>query len=191
MDKEGVSMRIDTLGFLELTSISKGIEAVDAMLKVAQVELISAKASCPGKYYIVIAGNVDSVNRSVTEGVRIGAAHMVGKLVMPRISEQVIKGINCTKVPDELNAIGVMEYYSCAGSIMAADAAVKAADVKIMAIRLATALAGKSYVVITGDTAACHSAIEAGITAAKEEALLIHKVVISRPQKEVFESLVY
>jgi len=184
-------MILDTIGFLELTSISKGIDAVDAMLKIAQVELISAKASCPGKYYIIIAGNVDSVNRSIAEGVRIGSAHMVGQLVLPRISEQVVKGINCTEIPDELNAIGVMEYYSCAGSILAADAAVKAADVKIMAIRLATALAGKSYVVITGDTAACQQAVEAGITAAKEEALLIHKVVISRPRKEVFESLVY
>ena len=184
-------MKIDTLGFLELNSISRGIEAVDGMLKIAQVELISAKASCPGKYYIIIAGNVDSVDRSVSEGARIGAAHMVGKLVLPRIAKQVIKGINCTEIPDELNAIGVMEYYSCAGTILAADAAVKAADVKIMSIRLATALAGKSYVVVTGDTAACHCAIEAGINAAKEEALLIHKVVISRPRKEVFESLVY
>jgi len=184
-------MKIDTLGFLELTSIAKGIDAVDAMLKVAQVELISAKASCPGKYYIIIAGNVDSVNRAITEGVQIGSAHLVGKLVIPRIAQQVIKGINCTEVPDKLNAIGVMEYYSCAGSIIAADAAIKAADVKIMAIRLATALAGKSYVVVTGDTSACQKAIDAGINAAKEEAMLIHKVVISRPRKELFESLIY
>ena len=184
-------MKIDTLGFLELNSISKGIEVVDAVLKVANTELISAKASCPGKYYIVIAGNVDAVNKSIAEGVRMGAANIVGSLVLPKISQQVIRGISQTDIPDKQNAIGVMEYYSCAGSIIAADAAVKAADVKIIVVRLATALAGKSYVVITGDTAACHAAVEAGTMAAKEEALLIHKVVISRPQKEVFESLVY
>ncbi|EHL2524042.1 BMC domain-containing protein, partial [Listeria monocytogenes] len=39
-------MKMDTLGFLELNSISKGIEAVDTMLKAANSELIYAKASC-------------------------------------------------------------------------------------------------------------------------------------------------
>ena len=184
-------MRIDTLGFLELNSISKGIEAVDAMLKVANTELISAKASCPGKYYIVISGQVAEVKQSLSVGIEIGAGNIIGHVVMPRISDQVIRGINQTMIPDRLQAIGVMEYYSCAGSILAADAAVKAADVQIMVIRLATALAGKSYVVVTGDTAACQAAVNAGVEAAKEEALLIHKVVIARPRKEVFESLVY
>ncbi|GAB2025383.1 BMC domain-containing protein [Lactovum odontotermitis] len=185
-------MIIDTLGFLELNSIAKGIETVDAMLKAAEVELIYAKASCPGKYYILIKGDTASVNQSIHEGIGLGSAYIVGSLVLPRIDEQVIRGINQTEViPDETNAVGVLEYYSCTGSIIAADAAVKAADVSIMALRLATGLCGKSYVVVTGDTAACHSAITAGAEAAKDEALMINQVVISNPRKEVFESLVY
>ncbi|WP_346417387.1 BMC domain-containing protein, partial [Listeria welshimeri] len=145
-------MKMDTLGFLELNSISKGIEAVDTMLKAANSELIYAKASCPGKYYILIAGTVDSVAQSIEAGTKIGAANIVGNLVIPRVSDQVIKAINKTEVPDEMNAVGVMEYYSCSGSIIAADAAVKAADVQLMDIRLATGIAGKSFVVLTGDT---------------------------------------
>ncbi|EAD7007805.1 BMC domain-containing protein [Listeria monocytogenes] len=184
-------MKMDTLGFLELNSISKGIEAVDTMLKAANSELIYAKASCPGKYYILIAGTVDSVAQSIEAGTKIGAANIVGNLVIPRVSDQVIKAINKIEVPDEMNAVGVMEYYSCSGSIIAADAAVKAADVQLMDIRLATGIAGKSFVVLTGDTAACEAAVEAGLAAAKEEALLINKVVIPRPRKEVFESLIY
>ena len=180
-------MKMDTLGFLELNSISKGIEAVDTMLKAANSELIYAKASCPGKYYILIAGTVDSVAQSIEAGTKIGAANIVGNLVIPRVSDQVIKAINKTEVPDEMNAVGVMEYYSCSGSIIAADAA----DVQLMDIRLATGIAGKSFVVLTGDTAACEAAVEAGLAAAKEEALLINKVVIPRPRKEVFESLIY
>ncbi|CWU03390.1 BMC domain-containing protein [Listeria monocytogenes] len=177
-------MKMDTLGFLELNSISKGIEAVDTMLKAANSELIYAKASCPGKYYILIAGTVDSVAQSIEAGTKIGAANIVGNLVIPRVSDQVIKAINKTEVPDEMNAVGVMEYYSCSGSIIAA-------DVQLMDIRLATGIAGKSFVVLTGDTAACEAAVEAGLAAAKEEALLINKVVIPRPRKEVFESLIY
>lgn len=184
-------MNLDTLGFLELNSISKGIEAVDAMLKAAEVEFIYAKASCPGKYYILIAGSVSNVTTSIDVGTEIGEAYIVGRLIIPRIDEQVIKGINQTTVPNELDAIGVLEYYSCAGSILAADAAVKAANVNILALRLATGLAGKSYVVVSGSTSDCKSAIEAGEKSAGEEALMINKVVIPRPRKEVFESLVY
>jgi microcompartment protein CcmL/EutN len=112
-------------------------------------------------------------------------------LVIPRVSEQVIKGISKTEIPEQMSAVGVLEYYSCAGSILAADAAVKAADVNILTLRLATGLAGKSYVVLAGDTGACEAAVAAGAEAAKEVALMINKVVISRPRKEVFESLVY
>jgi microcompartment protein CcmL/EutN len=185
-------MKIDTLGFLELNSIAKGIETVDIMLKTAQVDLIYAKASCPGKYYILIKGDTDSVKQSIHEGVNQGAAYIVGSLVIPRIAEQVIRGINQTElIPDQTSAVGVIEYYSCAGSIIAADAAVKAAEVSIMALRLATGLCGKSYVVFTGDTASCRSAIDAGIDAAKDEALIINQVIIPNPCKEVFESLVY
>ncbi|SJZ51246.1 Carboxysome shell and ethanolamine utilization microcompartment protein CcmL/EutN [Pilibacter termitis] len=184
-------MKIDTLGFLELNSISKGIETVDQMLKIAEIELIYAKASCPGKYYILVAGDTSSVERSIQYGVEIGESHIVGNLVIPRISEEVIKGINRTDIPESVNAVGVMEYYSCSGSILAADVAVKSANVSIVALRLATGIAGKSYVVVTGDTEACNTAIEAGVHSTKDVALLINKVVISNPRKEVFESLVY
>ncbi|MDR2976707.1 MAG: BMC domain-containing protein, partial [Streptococcaceae bacterium] len=154
-------------------------------------ELIYAKASCPGKYYILIAGTVDTVTQAVEVGAKLGDMHVVGKLIIPGISEQVIKAINKTEFPDQLTAIGVLEYYSCAGSILAADAAVKAAEVNILALRLATGLAGKSYVVLSGDTGACEAATQAAAEAAKETALMINKVVIPRPRREVFESLIY
>ena len=44
---------IETVGFLELNSIAKGVEAADAILKAAQVELTFAKPVCPGKYSIL------------------------------------------------------------------------------------------------------------------------------------------
>ena len=44
-------MNYETIGFLELNGIAKGVEAADAMLKAAEVELISARPSCPGKYH--------------------------------------------------------------------------------------------------------------------------------------------
>ena len=38
---------LETIGFLELNSIAKGVEAADLILKTAEVDLIFAKAGCP------------------------------------------------------------------------------------------------------------------------------------------------
>ncbi|HCM89713.1 MULTISPECIES: BMC domain-containing protein [Vagococcus] len=184
-------MAIDTLGFLELNSIAKGIEAVDYMLKAAECELISAKASCPGKYYILISGRVDSISQSIEEGARIGGMHVVGKLIIPRIDPQVIRAINMTHIPENTKAIGAIEYYSAAGSIVAADFAVKAANVDLISLQLATGIAGKSFVVITGDVDAVKAAVEAGIEGAKDEAMIINHIVLPNPRKELINSLVF
>ena len=41
---------MDAVGFIELNSIARGIEAADIVLKSSDVQLISASAGCPGKY---------------------------------------------------------------------------------------------------------------------------------------------
>ena len=40
---------METIGFLELNSIAKGVEVADIVLKTAAVSLIFSRAGCPGK----------------------------------------------------------------------------------------------------------------------------------------------
>ena len=47
-----------SIGLLELKSIPVGIETADAVLKAANVELLTATPTCPGKYVIIICGAV-------------------------------------------------------------------------------------------------------------------------------------
>lgn len=183
-------MEMDTIGFLELNSIAKGIEAVDFMLKAANSKLLMAKASCPGKYYIMICGQVASVEQSMEVGTRIGGRHVVGELVIPRVSPDVIHAVNMSKMPENVQAVGVLEYYSASGSIIAADYAVKTADVSLISIQLGTGIAGKSFAVLTGDVAAVEAAVEAGANGAKDEAILINKIVLPKPRQELIDSLI-
>jgi len=64
---------------------------------------------------------------------------------------------------------------------VAADAAVKAANVNIIDLRLGFAIGGKAYVTLTGDVSAVTAAVEAGSRTAAESGLLVSKVVIPRP----------
>ena len=166
---------MDTIGFLELNSIAKGIEVVDYMLKAADATLIMARASCPGKYYIMICGQVAAIERSMEVGVELGGRYVVGELLIPRINPAVIHAINMAQVPEKVHAVG--------------DFAVKAADVELLAIQLGTGIAGKSFVVLTGDVAAVKAAVEAGANGAQDQAMLINKIVLSNPRPELIDSL--
>jgi hypothetical protein len=53
------------------------------------------------------------------------AAFSIGELLIPRINPAVIHAINMAQVPEKVHAVGVLEYYSATGSIIAADFAVK------------------------------------------------------------------
>ena len=44
---------MQAIGFLELNSIAKGVEAADAILKTADTDLHFAKMGCPGKFNIL------------------------------------------------------------------------------------------------------------------------------------------
>ena len=90
---------LETIGFLELNSIAKGVEAADLILKTAEVDLIFAKAGCPGKYYILFTGEVAAVKASLDAGAAIGGNHTVDSCVIPRVHPQVIKAINLAAEP--------------------------------------------------------------------------------------------
>ena len=63
---------------------------------------------------------------------------------------------------EALEALGIVESFSVASLIEGADAAVKAANVQLIEIRLAMALGGKAFVTMTGNVAAVQSAVDAG-----------------------------
>ncbi len=179
-----------TIGFLELNSIAKGIEVADAMIKAAECELVFAKSGCPGKYCVLITGDVGAVKSSIEVGESVGERFVVDKLIIPSVHPQVIKTINMVNECAELNAIGVLEYFSITASIVGADTAVKASTVSLLDIRLGTGIGGKSYVVLTGDVSAVTEAVEAGAKKSIESGMLINKVVIPNPRPEIFDALI-
>lgn len=180
---------IETIGFLELNSIAKGVEAADIILKAANVELLFAKAVCPGKYSILFTGEVAAVQSSLDAGAAVGDHHVVDKTVIPRIHPQVIAAINQASELTDRGAIGVMEFFSITAAIYGADAAVKAAAVTLLDVRLGMGIGGKSFVVLTGEVAAVRASVDAGSADGKDNGLLVSSVVIPSPRPEIFESL--
>jgi microcompartment protein CcmL/EutN len=92
-------------------------------------------------------------------------------------------------MPEEMRAIGVMEFFSVTASVYGADAAVKTANVDLIDVRLGTGIGGKSFVILTGDVAAVTEAVKAGIHTPNAEGMLVSSVVIPSPHPELLDSL--
>jgi microcompartment protein CcmL/EutN len=173
------------IGLVELSSIAKGIEVTDAMLKRANVEIVVNRSICPGKYMVLIGGDVDAVNASVEAGVECGNDEVIDHFVIPNVHPSIFPAISGVSAPVELNALGIIETFSVASVIECADAAVKAAPVDLITVYLAMAIGGKGYVMLTGDVGSVQSAVEAGAAVVASKGLLVQKVVIPSPRKEV------
>ena len=82
-----------TIGFLESRSIARGMSAADAMLKAADVRLIRAGVSCPGKYTVLIAGEVSAVQAAIEAGEAAAEKFVTGKTVLARLDPQVVRAL--------------------------------------------------------------------------------------------------
>jgi microcompartment protein CcmL/EutN len=176
---------IEAIGLVELNSIAAGITTCDEMVKVAPVVLIAAMTICPGKYISLVGGEVSAVDSSVKRGAEVGAEWVVDRLFIPHIHSDVFPAIMGTAEVDELRALGVIETFSVAASVIAGDGAAKAAKVKLTDLRLAQGLAGKSFVTMTGDVSDVRAAVDAGVALIKESGMLVKSVVIPRPHDDL------
>ena len=53
------------IGLVELTTVSTGFKAADDMSKAADIEILQAEVTCPGKFVVLIAGDLSAVRASV------------------------------------------------------------------------------------------------------------------------------
>lgn len=177
------------IALVETNSIATGILAGDAMVKKAVVQLLEARSICPGKYMVLIGGEVGPVTESYEVGVVAAADTLVDRLLLPNVHRSVFPALMSATPPRGDEALGIIETVTAAICIVAADAAVKAADVQLLEIRLANGLGGKSFVLLEGIVADVEAAMQAGVEMVKQEGLLIRQVVIPRLHEQMREKI--
>lgn len=180
----------NSIGLIELSSIAAGYMVTDAMLKAAGSELLLARSICSGKYMTMVRGEVAEVAASVQAGREVGRGFIVDTFIIPNLHESVFPALHGSNKVDRLDSLGILESFSVASLIEAADAAAKAAAVQLLEIRLAMALGGKAFVTMTGAVAAVQAAVDAGAQVLGGKGLLVSKVVIPAPRKELLTEMV-
>ncbi|MCL6507898.1 MAG: BMC domain-containing protein, partial [Bryobacteraceae bacterium] len=126
----------------------------------------------------------------IEAGSRAGSFSLVDRFVIPNLHESVFPALSGTARVETLEALGILESFSVASLIEGADAAAKAAAVRLIEIRLAMALGGKAFATLTGSVAAVRSAVEAGAQVIGRKGLLVNKVVIAQPRPELLSEMI-
>lgn len=177
------------IGMVEFNSIARGIYAADQMVKISEVEIVTAATACPGKYIAIVHGDVAAVEDSVQIGERMAEEFFVDSIVIPNVDPGVFPAITGSIMPERIQAVGIMESFSLATMIICADQILKAAELEPIELRLGNGLGGKAYFTYTGDVAAVQSGTAAGRAIAEEKGLLVNSEVIPSPSDRLVPSL--
>jgi len=180
---------MNCIGMLEYKSISAGVESCDAALKAANVSLLYSMPVCAGKYIILFRGEVGDVKSSVETAKEVASELLIDSIVIPNLHEDVFPALTASTELPKVEAVGVVESFSIAASIIAADAALKAADIRMIEIRIAKGLGGKSFFTFTGEVGAVRESEKVAVEYLKEEGFLVYSMVLPNPHPELAENL--
>lgn len=178
-----------SIGVIELKSIPKGVEAADAALKSAGIDMVCSHPACPGKYEIVLTGSISNITAAVHHVLSKFEGYVIDSSIMGRIDEVVIAALFGTHTTAPEGALGLIETFSAASAIKAADLAVKSARVNIFDLRVSRGMGGKGIVMLTGEVGDVSAAVEAGADYAKKLAMLSSSAVIAAPHADLWRQL--
>jgi microcompartment protein CcmL/EutN len=177
------------LALVEFSSIAAGIQSADAMVKRAPLEVLKTGTVQPGKYLVLIGGQVADVEESLAAGRDVGGAAVVDFVYLPQVHPEVVEAIGGGRVPETTDALGVVETTTVAAAIHAADAGIKGAEVRLVEVRLADGLGGKGIVLFSGLVADVEAAVEIGVGVLERPDLLVRQVVIPQLHPEMWENV--
>jgi len=173
------------LGLLELESIARGFITADAVVKRAPVLLAQAEAITPGKYLLVFSGGVAEVEEAFAAGVETAGAALLDKLMLPYAHEALVDALaGRFAAGGALESVGVVETHTVASALLAADTALKRADVLLTRIHLARGIGGKGYFTLAGSLHMLEAALEAAAQAVAPH-LLVATELLHRPHPEL------
>ena len=178
------------IALLEFTSIAKGIEAGDAMIKRAPLQVIRAGTVHPGKYLVLVGGLTADVEEAMQAGRDVAGPSLVDVVFLPDVHPDVVASIGGTRREDAGEALGVIETQTVAAAIDAADAGIKGARVTIRDLRLADDLGGKGYVLFGGKVAEVEAAVGYAVARTGAAGQEVTHVVISQLHVEMRKNLV-
>ena len=134
------------------------------MLKRAPVLLVRADAISPGKFLVLVEGSVAAVEESFRVGADVAGDRIVDRLFLPQPHDDLWPALaGDARAAGGVDSLGIVETTTVVATLAAADAAVKAARVRITEMQLGRGIGGKAFFTVTGPLAEVEAAVEAAV----------------------------
>ena len=95
------------IGMVEVTTVSTGFAAADEMAKAADVEVLQAEVTCPGKFVILVTGELSAVKASVDRAEGRFGEKVIDTFVLGNPHESIFPAIYGTAQPGDVNALEI------------------------------------------------------------------------------------
>ena len=177
------------IGMVEYKTVSAGMTAADTMVKTSSVEILHAATVCPGKYIVLITGELSAVRASVDAAAKSMPDHLTDSFVLGNPHEDIFTAIYGGAHVENPKALGVLETFSAPSIIVAADSAAKASEVQLIELRIARGMCGKSYMLLTGTVSSVTAAIEHAKRRVGDDGMLLDSSVIPNPDPSIWDSI--
>lgn len=181
---EPAGLRGPAIALLELESIARGYRVADAVLKRAPVRIALAEAVSPGKFLLLFEGGVAEVEESLAAGREAAGALLLDTLFLTGVHDALIAALRGDFGQDLAESVGLVETQTVASALLAADTALKRAEVTLLSLQLAKGIGGKGVFSLTGSLDMVEAALE-GAAAAVGAGLLVTTELIQQPHPEL------
>lgn len=177
-------MKFPAIGLIELNSIARGILIHDLMAKRAEIKVLQSNTICPGKYFVLIGGEVGEVEESMKIGLHYGQTAVVDSLFIPNISKSIFPAMVGATSDVDIDSVAIVETFSVAAAVTLADMALKRTQVHLLDLRLAQGIGGKAYFILTGPLPEIEEA-KRHVVEEAEPGMLTNAEVIPAPHQDL------
>jgi microcompartment protein CcmL/EutN len=151
--------------------------------------MIASQPISSGKHVLLYAGDVASVEESHTAAVAAGDGTILKEILIPGVHPELTPFLDAfwNGTPHRRptrESIAIVESLTLAGAILAADRALKAADVSLVSMKLGDGIGGKAFFILTGRQEELEAGIEVAYLQLKDLGSLGRVDLIPRPQEE-------
>jgi len=175
---------LGALALVEVDSNARGYLVMDGLAKRARVTVRSAYPVTPGKFLILFAGEVASIEEAMEAAEETAGSAMLASMLLPQVHPALLRALAGRFHTDEPAAIAIVEMRNVAKTLEAADLALKEAQVGMLKLHLASGIGGKGYFVLVGDLADLEAAVLSIEHSSIREALL-ETQLIPNPQPDI------
>jgi len=147
---------------LDIGDIPRGLLALDALVKEAGVDVLSAGTIQDGRYLILFGGQVEAVSFAFEKALQTAKGALRDAVLLPGVEERIAPAIvdNVIRWPAPGDTLGVLQNGTSPSMLAAVDAALKGALVDLVQLRIGDGLGGRAIATLWGETHDVEAALE-------------------------------